>query len=102
MSHLNAIMKGEESEQKRKQRARDKASLEAPFEAMVAERLVANFTTISAGTPIARLHDMSALQVPSQAYAPKWKNCSVNDLNAIWRKPIWYRVTNSKRSRMLP
>ncbi len=45
------------------ERARDKASLEAPFEAMVAERLVANFTTVSAGTPIARLHDMSALQV---------------------------------------
>ncbi|EYD70914.1 efflux RND transporter periplasmic adaptor subunit [Limimaricola hongkongensis] len=45
------------------ERAREKARLQAPFEALLAERLVANFTTVAAGTPVARLHDMSELQV---------------------------------------
>ncbi|WP_415145181.1 efflux RND transporter periplasmic adaptor subunit [Limimaricola cinnabarinus] len=45
------------------ERALSKARLDAPFEALVAERLVANFTTVSAGTPIVRLHDMSELRV---------------------------------------
>lgn len=39
------------------------AQLLAPFDALVASRNVANFSTISAGTPIARLHDMSELRV---------------------------------------
>ncbi|WPY96327.1 efflux RND transporter periplasmic adaptor subunit (plasmid) [Limimaricola variabilis] len=45
------------------ERALSKARLDAPFEALVAERLVANFTTVGAGTPIVRLHDMSELRV---------------------------------------
>lgn len=39
------------------------ARLLAPFDALVASRNVANFSTISAGTPIARLHDMSELRI---------------------------------------
>ncbi|MEM6609382.1 MAG: efflux RND transporter periplasmic adaptor subunit [Pseudomonadota bacterium] len=39
------------------------ATLRAPFDALVATRNAANFTTISAGTPVARLHDMSDLRV---------------------------------------
>lgn len=39
------------------------AQLLAPFDALVAARNVSNFSTISAGTPIARLHDMSELRV---------------------------------------
>jgi RND family efflux transporter MFP subunit len=39
------------------------AQLVAPFDALVASRNVANFSTISAGTPVARLHDMSELRV---------------------------------------
>lgn len=39
------------------------ARLTAPFEALVAERLVANFTTVAPGTPVARLHDMSELRI---------------------------------------
>ncbi len=39
------------------------ATLTAPFDALVATRNVANFTTISAGTPIVRLHDMSELRI---------------------------------------
>ncbi|KUP93907.1 efflux RND transporter periplasmic adaptor subunit [Tritonibacter horizontis] len=39
------------------------ATLYAPFDALVARREVALFTTVSAGTPITRLHDMSELHV---------------------------------------
>lgn len=45
------------------ERALANATLNAPFDALVAERLVANFTTVSAGTPVARLHDLSELRV---------------------------------------
>ncbi|MCG7627616.1 efflux RND transporter periplasmic adaptor subunit [Epibacterium sp. MM17-32] len=41
----------------------DHATLYAPFDALVARREVALFSTVSAGTPIARLHDMSELHV---------------------------------------
>ncbi|NKW78886.1 biotin/lipoyl-binding protein, partial [Rhodobacteraceae bacterium R_SAG7] len=36
----------------------DHATLYAPFDALVARREVAQFSTVAAGTPIARLHDM--------------------------------------------
>ncbi|MBR9843831.1 MAG: efflux RND transporter periplasmic adaptor subunit [Rhodobacteraceae bacterium] len=39
------------------------ATLSAPFDALVAARNVANFATISAGTPVVRLHDMSEIRV---------------------------------------
>lgn len=39
------------------------ATLLAPFDALVAARNVANFTTIGAGTSVVRLHDMSELRV---------------------------------------
>ncbi len=39
------------------------ATLSAPFDALVATRNVANFTTIAAGSPVARLHDMSELRI---------------------------------------
>ncbi|SDF12968.1 efflux RND transporter periplasmic adaptor subunit [Limimaricola pyoseonensis] len=45
------------------QRALSKARLDAPFEALVAERMVANFSTVSPGTPVVRLHDMSELRI---------------------------------------
>ncbi len=37
----------------------DDATLESPFDALVASRLVAPFTTVQAGEPVVRLHDMS-------------------------------------------
>lgn len=43
--------------------ALEDATLVAPFEALVASRSVENFTTISAGTPVVRLHDMSEIRV---------------------------------------
>ncbi len=39
------------------------AQLVSPFDALVASRYVANFSSINPGTPIARLHDMSELRV---------------------------------------
>ncbi|GGB28067.1 efflux RND transporter periplasmic adaptor subunit [Allosediminivita pacifica] len=43
--------------------ALDDATLEANFDALVARREVANYTTVNAGTPVVRLHDMSELRV---------------------------------------
>lgn len=43
--------------------ALENATLTAPFTALVASRNVANFSTIGAGTPVVRLHDMSELRV---------------------------------------
>lgn len=41
----------------------DHATLRAPFDALVARREIANFTTVSAGTPVVRLHDVSEMRV---------------------------------------
>lgn len=42
------------------------ASLRAPFDALVARRLVANYQTVAAGTPVVRLHDVSEMRVDIQ------------------------------------
>jgi len=39
------------------------ATLTAPFDALVASRNVARYSTISAGTPVVRLHDMSDVRI---------------------------------------
>lgn len=39
------------------------ATLKAPFDALVSSRAVEAFTTVSAGTPIVRIHDMSELRI---------------------------------------
>lgn len=41
----------------------ENATLVAPFDALVASRNVANFTTAAAGSPVVRLHDMSELRI---------------------------------------
>ena len=43
--------------------ALDNATLMAPFDALVATRNVANFSTVAQGTPVVRLHDMSELRI---------------------------------------
>ena len=43
--------------------ALSRATLNAPFNALVAARNVANFSTIAAGTAVVRLHDMSELRI---------------------------------------
>ncbi len=39
------------------------ATLTAPFDALISSRSVEAFTTVSAGTPIVRIHDMSELRI---------------------------------------
>ncbi len=39
------------------------ATLHAPFDALVARRSVARYTTVNAGTPVVRLHDMSEIRI---------------------------------------
>ena len=41
----------------------EKATLRAPFDALIVRRQVANYTTVSAGQSVVRLHDMSELLV---------------------------------------
>lgn len=43
--------------------ALEDATLLAPFDALVASRNVANFTTIGSGSPVVRIHDMSELRI---------------------------------------
>ncbi|MEK0164202.1 efflux RND transporter periplasmic adaptor subunit [Phaeobacter sp. JH20_36] len=43
--------------------ALEHATLNAPFDALVSSREVALFSTVSAGSPIVRLHDMSELHI---------------------------------------
>lgn len=45
------------------QSALEDATLHAPFDALVARRLVANYTTVPAGEPVVRLHDMSEMLI---------------------------------------
>lgn len=49
--------------QRNAERSLDNATLHAPFDAIVAARLVPNYSTVSAGTPVVRLHDMSDLRI---------------------------------------
>jgi membrane fusion protein, multidrug efflux system len=43
--------------------ALERATLTAPFDALVASREIANYTTVNAGTPVVRLHDMSETRI---------------------------------------
>lgn len=70
------------------QRSLNNATLKAPFEALVASRNVANFTTVAAGTPVVRLHDMSEIRidinVPEVLFQRAGRN---NDVSIIARFP---------------
>ncbi|WP_374635503.1 efflux RND transporter periplasmic adaptor subunit [Paracoccus sp. (in: a-proteobacteria)] len=43
--------------------ALERSTLLAPFDAVISTRTVANFTTVAAGQPVVRLHDMSELRI---------------------------------------
>ena len=45
------------------ERSLEQATLHAPFDALVAARNIANFSTLSAGAPVVRLHDMSEVRI---------------------------------------
>lgn len=45
------------------EKAMENATSSAPYDALVAQRLIESFSTISAGTAVIRLHDMSELRI---------------------------------------
>lgn len=45
------------------------ARLTAPFDALVATRILAKFTTIAAGAPVVRLHDMSEVRITVEVFS---------------------------------
>ncbi|EAQ02120.1 efflux transporter, RND family, MFP subunit [Pseudooceanicola batsensis HTCC2597] len=49
--------------QRNAERSLRNATLHAPFDGIVAARLVPNHSTVAAGTPVVRLHDMSDLRI---------------------------------------
>ncbi|MBY6046528.1 efflux RND transporter periplasmic adaptor subunit [Vannielia litorea] len=55
------------------------ASLRAPFDALVARRLVPNYQTVSAGTPVVRLHDVSELRVDIQVPEVLFRQAGAGD-----------------------
>ncbi len=90
------------------QYALDRATLNAPFDAVVASRTVANFSTVAAGTPIVRLHDLSELRieidVPEILFQQIGQNPNV-ELHARFPAsdrifPLEYRELNAEASRI--
>ncbi len=59
--------------------ALDDATLHAPFPALVASRSVENFTTIAAGVPVVRLHDMSEIRVEIDVPEVLVQRASISD-----------------------
>lgn len=55
------------------------ATLRAPFEALVARRLVANYTTVAAGTPVVRLHDVSEMRVDIEVPEVLFRSAGAGD-----------------------
>ena len=63
--------------------ALDHATLTAPFDALVSTRYISNFTTVSAGTQIARLHDMSELRIQVSVPEVLYQSSSSFDLARV-------------------
>lgn len=62
------------------------ATLTAPFDALVSRREVENYTTVSAGTPIVRIHDMSELRIEVDVPEILFQRTSQDDGIAITAK----------------
>lgn len=63
LDDARSVLELAEIAQKDAERALRHATLNAPFDALIASRLVPSFATIGAGTPVVRLHDMSDLRI---------------------------------------
>lgn len=68
------------------ERSLEQATLLAPFEALVATRNVANFSTLAAGTPVVRLHDMSELRVEIDVPEVLFQTAGENPDVDLWAK----------------
>jgi RND family efflux transporter MFP subunit len=62
------------------------ATLAAPFDGLVARRLVATFTTVSAGQPIVRLHDMSEIRIDIDVPEVLFRRARREDDITIWAR----------------
>lgn len=84
------------------------ATLLAPFDALIAARSVANFATISAGTPVARLHDMSELRIEIEVPEVLFQRAGTDPDMALWaqfptddkRYPVTPREFNAETSQV--
>ena len=66
--------------------ALEQATLAAPFDGLVASRNFANFSTVSAGTPVVRLHDISEWRVEIDVPEVLFRTAGENpDLTLIGR-----------------
>ncbi|OSP54405.1 efflux transporter periplasmic adaptor subunit [Pseudoruegeria sp. SK021] len=78
------------------ERALGQATLNAPFDALVASRLVPNYSSIDAGTPVVRLHDMSDLRVeidvPETLFQQAGRNPNVEIYADFPGNPNRYRL----------
>lgn len=90
------------------ERELDNATLNAPFDALVASRNVANFATISPGTPIARLHDMSDLRIEIEVPEVLFQRAGTDPDIELWaqfptndtRYPVTPREFNAETSQV--
>lgn len=80
-------------------------SLEAPFDGIVSVRLVDNFTTVSVGTPIVRMHDVSEVQVDINVAEALFGRVTESEVSSIEAKfpaygeklfPLEYREHSSQ------
>ncbi|WP_050604786.1 efflux RND transporter periplasmic adaptor subunit [Ruegeria sp. 6PALISEP08] len=62
------------------------ATLTAPFDALVSSRAVEAFTTVSAGAPIVRIHDMSELRIEVDVPEILFQRSGQNDERTITAK----------------
>jgi RND family efflux transporter MFP subunit len=84
------------------------ATLLAPFDALVASRNVANFSTISAGTPVARLHNMSELRIDIEVPEILFQRAGTDPGIDLWAKfptgderyPVTPREFNAETSQV--
>lgn len=66
--------------------ALEQATLSAPFDGLVASRNFANFSTVSAGTPVVRLHDISEWRVEIDVPEVLFRSAGEDpDLNLVGR-----------------
>jgi len=90
------------------QYALDRATLIAPFDAIVASRFLANFTTVGGGTPVVRLHDMSELHIEVDVPELLFQQLGANPNVAVHARfpasdrdyPLEYRELNAEASQI--
>jgi len=80
-------------------------SLKAPFDGIVSNRLIDNFTTVSVGTPVVRMHDVSEVQVDINVAEALFGRVTETDVVSIEAKfpaygeklfPLTYREHSSQ------